>query len=44
MHNQIIDDHIIFTNVVSNENTDLQFDLFSWGGGGGVIFDNYINF
>ena len=26
--NQIIDDHIIFTNVVSNKNTDFQLYIF----------------
>ena len=28
LYEQIIDDHIIFTNVVSNKNTDFQFYIF----------------
>ena len=28
MYDQIIDDHIIFTNVVSNKNTDFQLYIF----------------
>ena len=27
---QMIDDHVLFTNVVSNKNTDFQFYIF-WG-------------
>jgi hypothetical protein len=37
LYDQIIDDHIIFTNVVSIKNTDFQFYIF-WG----VKFNNNI--
>jgi hypothetical protein len=37
---QIIEDHIIFTNVASNKNTDFQFYIF----GRGVKFINNIMF
>jgi hypothetical protein len=30
LYDQLIDDHIIFTNVVSIKNTDVQFYLFWW--------------
>jgi hypothetical protein len=38
LYDQIIDDHIIFTNVVSIKNTDFQFYIF-WG----VTFNNNIH-
>jgi hypothetical protein len=34
LYNQMIDDHIIFTNVVSNKNTDFQFCFF----GGKILY------
>ena len=46
LYDQIIDDHIIFTNAVSNKNTDFQFYGGGGGGlkGGGVKFNNNIMF
>jgi len=39
LYDQIIDDHIIFTNVVSNKNTDFQSYIIF-----GVKFNNNIMF
>ena len=39
LYDQIIDDHIIFTNAFSNKNTDFQLYIFL-----GVKFNNNIMF
>jgi hypothetical protein len=43
LYDQIIDDHIIFTNAFSNKNTDFKLYVF-FRGGGGVKFNNNIMF